>query len=208
MKNIFKTLLFAGALCIAGQTASAQSLKDLLNKVKGSSAVQEVVETVTGVSLQADIKGTWNYSGIAVKLESENLLKSTAANLAASQIEEKLDGYASKIGLKSGTFGFTFSEDGTFSSTFKGKSISGTYALDEASKTLTLTYGKSSVMKGFSMKATANVTSSQLDLMFNADKLLSFIEKLSSTTDNSTLSSIAAIAEQYDGMLLGFELSK
>ncbi|MBQ8422121.1 MAG: DUF4923 family protein [Bacteroidales bacterium] len=208
MKNIFKTLLFAGALCIAGQTASAQSLKDLLNKVKGSSAVQEVVETVTGVSLQADIKGTWNYSGIAVKLESENLLKSTAANLAASQIEEKLDGYASKIGLKSGTFGFTFSEDGTFSTTFKGKSISGTYALDEASKTLTLTYGKSSVMKGFSMKATANVTSSQLDLMFNADKLLSFIEKLSSTTDNSTLSSIAAIAEQYDGMLLGFELSK
>lgn len=208
MKNITKTLLVAGALCLLGQAASAQSLKDLFKKVTGSSAVQEVVENVTGISLQADIKGSWTYSGIAVKLESENLIKSTAANVAAGQIEDKLDGYVEKIGIKAGTFGFTFSEDGTFSTTFKGKSISGTYVLDEASKTLTLTYGSNTLMKGFSMKATANVTSEQLDLMFNADKLLDFIGKISATTSNTTLKTIASLADQYDGMKLGFELAR
>jgi hypothetical protein len=63
-------------------------------------------------------------------------------------------------------------------------------------------------MKGFTMTASVNITSSQLDLMFNADKLLDFIGKVSSSSNNSTLAAISAIAQQYDGMKLGFELKK
>jgi hypothetical protein len=44
--------------------------------------------------------------------------------------------------------------------------------------------------------------------MFNADKLLDFIGKVSSSSNNSTLAAISAIAQQYDGMKLGFELKK
>lgn len=195
-------------MCGLCGSVEAQTLKDLLKKAAGSSAVQEVVESVTGISLQADIKGTWDYSGVAVKLVSEDLLKSAAAGVAAGQVEDKLDGYVQKIGIKPGAFGFTFSEDNTFTTTFKGKNIPGTYTLDEQAKTLTLTYGKTSFMKGFTMTATVNITSSQLDLMFNADKLLDFIGKVSATSKNTTLSAISAVAEQYDGMKLGFELTK
>ena len=143
-----------------------------------------------------------------MKLVSEDLLKSAAAGVAAGQVEDKLDGYVQKIGIKPGAFGFTFSEDNTFTTTFKGKNIPGTYTLDEQAKTLTLTYGKTSFMKGFTMTATVNITTSQLDLMFNADKLLDFIGKVSATSKNATLSAISAVAEQYDGMKLGFELTK
>lgn len=195
-------------MCGLCGSVEAQTLKDLLKKAAGSSAVQEVVESVTGISLQADIKGTWDYSGIAVKLVSEDLLKSAAAGVAAGQVEDKLDGYVQKIGIKPGAFGFTFSDDNTFTTTFKGKNIPGTYTLDEQAKTLTLTYGKTSFMKGFTMTATVNITTSQLDLMFNADKLLDFIGKVSATSKNTTLSAISAVAEQYDGMKLGFELTK
>ena len=195
-------------MCGLCGSVEAQTLKDLLKKAAGSSAVQEVVESVTGISLQADIKGTWDYSGVAVKLVSEDLLKSAAAGVAAGQVEDKLDGYVQKIGIKPGAFGFTFSDDNTFTTTFKGKNIPGTYTLDEQAKTLTLTYGKTSFMKGFTMTATVNITSSQLDLMFNADKLLDFIGKVSATSKNTTLSAISAVAEQYDGMKLGFELTK
>ena len=195
-------------MCSLCGSVEAQTLKDLLKKAAGSSAIQEVVESVTGISLQADIKGTWDYSGVAVKLVSEDLLKSAAAGVAAGQVEEKLDGYVQKIGIKPGAFGFTFSDDNTFTTTFKGKNIPGTYTLDEQAKTLTLTYGKTSFMKGFTMTATVNITSSQLDLMFNADKLLDFIGKVSATSKNTTLSAISAVAEQYDGMKLGFELTK
>ena len=208
MKTIFRIIFASIMMCGLCGSVEAQTLKDLLKKAAGSSAVQEVVESVTGISLQADIKGTWDYSGVAVKLVSEDLLKSAAAGVAAGQVEDKLDGYVQKIGIKPGAFGFTFSEDNTFTTTFKGKNIPGTYTLDEQAKTLTLTYGKTSFMKGFTMTATVNITSSQLDLMFNADKLLDFIGKVSATSKNATLSAISAVAEQYDGMKLGFELTK
>ena len=208
MKTIFRIIFASIMMCGLCGSVEAQTLKDLLKKAAGSSAVQEVVESVTGISLQADIKGTWDYSGVAVKLVSEDLLKSAAAGVAAGQVEDKLDGYVQKIGIKPGAFGFTFSDDNTFTTTFKGKNIPGTYTLDEQAKTLTLTYGKTSFMKGFTMTATVNITTSQLDLMFNADKLLDFIGKVSATSKNTTLSAISAVAEQYDGMKLGFELTK
>ena len=208
MKASFKIIFATIVMCSLCSYVNAQTLKDLLKKATGSSLVQDVVESVTGVSLQADIKGTWDYSGVAVKLVSEDLLKNAAAGVAAGQIEEKLDGYVQKVGIKPGAFGFIFSEDNTFTTTFKGKNIPGTYTLDEQTKTLTLTYGKTSFMKGFTMTASVNITSSQLDLMFNADKLLDFIGKVSATSKNATLSTISTVAEQYDGMKLGFELKK
>lgn len=208
MKASFKIIFATIVMCSLCSYVNAQTLKDLLKKATGSSLVQDVVESVTGVSLQADIKGTWDYSGVAVKLVSEDLLKNAAAGVAAGQIEDKLDGYVQKVGIKPGAFGFIFSEDNTFTTTFKGKNIPGTYTLDEQTKTLTLTYGKTSFMKGFTMTASVNITSSQLDLMFNADKLLDFIGKVSSSSGNSTLAAISAIAQQYDGMKLGFELKK
>ena len=208
MKASFKIIFATIVMCSLCSYVNAQTLKDLLKKATGSSIVQDVVESVTGVSLQADIKGTWDYSGVAVKLVSEDLLKNAAAGVAAGQIEDKLDGYVQKVGIKPGAFGFIFSEDNTFTTTFKGKNIPGTYTLDEQTKTLTLTYGKTSFMKGFTMTASVNITSSQLDLMFNADKLLDFIGKVSTSSGNSTLAAISAIAQQYDGMKLGFELKK
>ena len=123
MKASFKIIFATIVMCSLCSYVDAQTLKDLLKKATGSSLVQDVVESVTGVSLQADIKGTWDYSGVAVKLVSEDLLKNAAAGVAAGQIEDKLDGYVQKVGIKPGAFGFIFSEDNTFTTTFKGKNI-------------------------------------------------------------------------------------
>ena len=195
-----------GALCLAGQTASAQSLQDLLKKVTDNEAVKNVVENVTGTTIPVDIKGTWTYSGIAVKLESDDLLKSTAASLASSQIEDKLDQYVAKIGIKAGTFSFTFKEDKTFTATALGKSFNGTYPLSEDYKTISPQFGKTIGMKPFT--AAVSATSSQLDLLFQADKLLELIGKLTSSSSNSTLKTIGTLVNQYDGMKLGLELKK
>ena len=196
----------AGALCLAGQTASAQSLGDILKKVTGNETVKNVVETVTGTTLPVDVKGTWTYSGTAVKFESEDLLKSTAASLAASQVEDKLDSYVAKVGIKAGTFSFTFNEDKTFSATVKGKSFNGTYTVSEDYKTMSLQFGKTIGLKPFT--ATISATSGQLDLLFQADKLLELLGKLTSTSSNSTLKTIGSLVNQYDGMMLGLELKK
>ena len=206
MKRIISVILMAGALCLAGQTASAQSLTDLLKKVTDNEAVKNVVENVTGTTLPVDVKGTWTYSGTAVKFESDDILKSTAASLAASQVEDKLDQYVAKIGIKAGTFSFTFKEDNTFTATVKSKSFNGTYTLSEDYKTISLQFGKTIGLKPFT--AAVSATSSQLDLLFQADKLLELLGKLTSSSSNSTLKTVGTLVNQYDGMKLGLELKK
>ena len=47
-----------------------------------------------------------------------------------------------------------------------------------------------------------------IKLLFNADKLLQILTKLSSASKISTIKTIGSVAEGYDGMLIGFELSK
>ena len=205
MKRIIISIM-AMAVCLAGQTASAQTLKDLLKKATNNETVKNVVESVTGTTLPVDVKGTWTYSGTAVKFESEDLLKSTAASLAAGQVEDKLDEYVQKVGIKAGTFSFTFNEDKTFVVTVKGKNFNGTYTVSEDYKTMTLQFGKTFAMKPIT--AAISATSSQLDLLFQADKLLELLEKLTASSNNATLKTVSTIAGQYDGMQLGLELKK
>ena len=207
MKLIFKTLIIGAAICFAGQTASAQTLSDILGKVKDNSTISDIVEKVTGIDIsKGDIKGTWNYTGSAVKLESEDLVKSAAAGVAATQVEKKLDDYLAKIGLKGGTFSFTFNEDNTFTTTVKGKSFNGTYTFSEENDSINLKYGKNLGSTGIT--ATAQLNGSTLELLFKADKLLDLIGKLTSATSNSTLNTIGTLAGQYDGMKIGLELQK
>lgn len=207
MRTIFKSIIIASVLCLAGNTVSAQTLKDILGKVANNSTVNEIVEKVTGVNLsKGDIKGTWNYTGSAVKLESEDILKTAAAGAAATQIEKKLDEYLAKAGLKTGTFRFTFNEDNTFATTVKGKSFNGTYTLSEDGTTINLKYGKSLGSTGIT--ATAQINASTFELLFKADKLLDLIGKLTANTNNTTLKTIGSLAGQYDGLKIGLELQK
>ncbi len=206
MKTIFKLIIPVAAFCLFGQAAAAQSISDLLKKVTTSETVKNVVENVTGTTLPVDVTGTWNYSGTAVKFESDDLLKSTAASLAATQVENKLDEYVAKVGIKAGTFSFTFNEDKTFTAKVKGKSFSGTYTVSEDYKTISLQFGRLISLKPFT--ASISATSSQLDLLFEADKLLELLGKLTSSSSNSTLKTIGTLVNQYDGMQLGLELSK
>lgn len=205
-KTIIISIMAAAAFCLAGQTASAQSLTDLLKKATSNETLKNVVETVTGTTIPVDVKGTWTYSGTAVKFESEDLLKSTAASVAAGQVEDKLDEYVSKIGIKAGTFSFTFNEDNTFAANVKGKSFNGTYTISEDYKTMTLQFGKALAVKPFT--ASISATSSQLNLLFQADRLLELLGKLTSSSSNATLKTIGTIVNQYDGMQLGLELTK
>ncbi len=194
-------------MIIAGQNASAQSLKDLFGKVTENSTVTDIVEKVTGINLsKGDIKGTWNYTGSAVKLESEDLVKSAAAGVAATQVEKKLNEYLAKIGLKEGAFTFTFNEDNTFNTTVKGKKFNGTYELSEDGTSLTLKFGKTVSTKGFTTDV--SIKNSTFEILFEADRLLELIGKLTASTSNTTLKTIGTLAGQYDGMKIGLELQK
>ena len=204
---IYKVLLTAAVICFAVNSASAQSIKDIFGAVKNNSTVSDIVEKVTGIDIsKGDIKGTWNYTGSAVKLESDDLVKSAAAGVAATQVEKKLDEYLAKAGLKTGTFSFTFNEDNTFTTTVKGKSFNGTYTFSEENDSINLKYGKNLGSTGIT--ATAQLNGTTLEFLFKADKLLDLIGKLTAASSNTTLKTISTLAGQYDGMKIGLEMQK
>ena len=47
-----------------------------------------------------------------------------------------------------------------------------------------------------------------MQLLFNADKLLEFISKITSSVGDSKLGALTSLLDQYDGMQIGFELTR
>lgn len=205
MKKIFTILLTAGAACLISETASAQSLKDLFSKDN----IKDVVENVTGLDLSKDeavITGTWKFSGTAVELESKDFLKKAAAKLAVETIEKKLDETITKIGVAPGLFSFTFNADKTFSIGFKKREIKGTYTLSADKKKLTLTFGR--LTKLGTMDVITDLGSKELSLMFKAANFIDLLGKVTSEGGSDTMKTLATLVSAYDGINIGFELSR
>lgn len=185
--------------------ANAQSLKDLLNNINLKDAAESILDNSD--IFRQSLTGTWEYSGAAVKFTSDNVLMTAASGLASSQIEEKLDEYLRKIGLVPGAFSYEFRQDSIFTTVFGKMRFSGTYSFSQDDEEIVLDYGISDKLKGFSINAQASVTAARLDLLFNADKLLEFIGKISSSTGDSKLNVLSSLVSQYDGLKIGFELT-
>ena len=177
----------------------AQSIKDLFNKDN----ISKVVNAVTGHTETVDMTGTWRYTGSAIEFESENLLKKAGGTVAASAAEQMLDEQLAKVGIKEGQLSFTFNADSTFVSTLGKRKLNGTYSYDAGTQMLHLRY-----MKLIPMNAKVNYTTQQMDLLFEADKLLKLITFLSSKSSSATLKAISSLADSYDGMMLGYELKR
>ncbi|EOA57532.1 MULTISPECIES: DUF4923 family protein [Bacteroides] len=198
MKKYVLSLAVVSALLLVTTDVQAQSWKDLFNKDN----IEKVVNAVTG-NQTIDMTGTWTYSGSAIEFESDNLLQKAGGAAAAAVAEKKLDEQLAKVGIKDGQVSFTFNADSTFTSTVGKRTMTGTYSYDATDKVVHLRY-----FKLLNMNAKVNCTSTNMDLLFNSDKLLKLIAFISSKSSSTTLKTISSLADSYDGMMLGFALKK
>ncbi|WP_291585547.1 DUF4923 family protein [Bacteroides sp.] len=198
MKKYVLSLAVMSALLLVTTNVQAQSWKDLFNKDN----IEKVVNAVTG-NQSIDMTGTWIYSGSAIEFESDNLLQKAGGAAAAAVAEKKLDEQLAKVGIKDGQVSFTFNADSTFTSTVGKRTMTGTYSYDATDKVVHLRY-----FKLLNMNAKVNCTSTNMDLLFNSDKLLKLITFISSKSSSTTLKTISSLADSYDGMMLGFALKK
>lgn len=202
-----RILIILAVLSLVGGTRSyGQSLKDLLSGGGVKSVVESVVEQLDVIP--KNIAGNWEYSGSAVKLTGDNMLMNAASELAVGKVESTLDEYLGKVGVKQGMFGYTFNEDGTFSTSFNQTKFSGQYTFSQQEKTLELDYGRNDRLKGIALKTNVSVGVNTMQLLFNADKLLDFISRISSSVGDSKLEALTSLLSQYDGMQIGFELTR
>lgn len=168
-------------------------LGSLLGNILGSGTVK-----------QSDLIGTWNYVGPDCKFESENLLKKAGGEIASKTIENKLDDLFGKVGIKAGSFGYTFNEDGSYSMNIGGRTINGTYTLDEDNSKLTLV-GMLGLAK---MDATVSKSNDQLSILFDASKLMQVVTAVGSLSNSTAIKTVSSLLDSYEGVKVGFALSK
>lgn len=171
----------------------------------GSSIINGILNNVIGsgtFSKQDLCAHTWKYSKPGCAFTSENLLSKAGGEIAANKVEEKLGEYYSKFGFSGSNTYFTFKTDGTFAAKIDGKSWQGNYTFDEKTHAIQ--------MKGLllSMSGYATKTTNGISLLFDQKKLLNLIKTMSALKGSSTLSALGTIANNYDGMRVGFEMTK
>ncbi|WOZ85421.1 DUF4923 family protein [Segatella copri] len=182
----------ATAATAATTTSIGSIISGLLNNVIGS-----------GTFSKEDLCAhTWKYSKPGCAFTSENLLAKAGGEIAANKVEEKLSTYYNKFGFNSSNTQFTFTTDGNFSAQIDGKPWQGTYTFDEKTHAIHL--------KGLLLSASgyATKTTNGISLLFDQKKLLNLIKMLSAFKGSSTLSAVGTIANSYDGMRVGFEMTK
>ena len=199
-------------------TANAQSfLSNLFSKLTGSTTTENTTQnTITNVlgSLLGEsvtlsksaIKGTWTYNGASCVLKSDDALAKIGGTVATSKIEEKMNTYLAKIGVKEGSCSFTFAENDSCTFKIGNREIKGTYILDSENKTIQFNF----LQNRFTSTAHVSYSVSSLSIVFNADKLFGLIQKVAPTASNynTTLSTLTKLLENYNGMMLGVKLKK
>jgi len=192
-----KLVCIIALLCAVSVQADAQGLKDIL---------QGVAKTVVGdkATTATSIIGTWVYVGPDCQLKGDNALKSIGGEAAGEEVEKKMVPIYEKAGLN--TIQYTFKEDKTCSYTVKGKTTEGTYEFDAEAKTVTIKAGK------LGLKTTAHIVTlgSNMSFLYDADKILSVVKTITGVASklNSSAATINKLTEQFNGMMIGFELKK
>lgn len=173
----------------------------------GSSIINGILNNVIGSATfsQADLCAhTWKYSKPGCAFTSENLLAKAGGEIAANKIEEDLSKYYNKFGFSQSNTYFTFKTDGTFAAKIDGKAWNGTYTFDEKTHAIQL--------KGLLLSASgfATRTTNGISLLFEQKKLLTLIKTLSklNLTGSTTMSAVSSIVDNYDGVRIGFEMTK
>ena len=136
-------------------------------------------------------------------MSGKNVLAGLGKPLAKSKLKKKLKEAYKKMGLTKIKPQFAFDPDGTCTIQILGRKVKGTYNYNPDLEKIT--------MKWHGVPVTAKLKrdgKKKLHLTFDADKLLSLISLVSSFSDSSTVKALGTLIDNYDDVLIGFELKK
>ena len=188
--------------CLA--MASCGNMNQVLSAMTNGTGVVNAISSVIGLDKvkAQNLIGSWKYSAPGCAFTSENLLAKAGGEVAAVQIEEKLQPYYQQVGLSANNTFITFHEDGTFSSKIAGTPFSGNYTFDEATQKITL--------KGLllSVNCYAKKEVNGISILFEAKKLLTVLQTMSAMSGNKDLQTIGDLSKNYDGVRVGFDMKR
>lgn len=182
-------------------TSTGDAITSALGSILGSVVAANQELTV------ADLEGTWVYTAPACKFKSEDFLKSAGGDVAASQISQKLAPTYTKLGFTQ-AYNYQFDAEGNFVMTYKTIPLSGTATKTEEKGYFTFEFVKFGTAALATTPAYVEVVGNKMVLLFEADKFIAMFKSIVGKLGITTLNSVFQLVDSYDGVLIGFELSK
>jgi hypothetical protein len=204
MKKMKITLSSLCLVALTGAVMTSCGAGTLLQTMGSGGTVANIFTSVIGMDKVSEkgLIGTWHYDSPGVAFTSENLLAKAGGEMAAVKIEEKIQPYYQQVGITSDNTYIIFNEDGTFSAKILGTPLKGTYTFDEAAAKITL---KTML---FSTNCYAKREYGGISVLFEANKLLTLLQTIAAFSGNQNLQAIGDISKQYDGVRIGFDMTK
>ncbi|KXU59983.1 DUF4923 family protein [Prevotella bivia] len=215
MKKVFMVTALAvtlGVQTTLAQSTSTTSTKKKSNSILGGilssatkgSTLGDVLGSVTGLNkiTAESLVGTWKYNEPGISFVSDNLLLSVGGEVAAAKIKSNLMTQYKKVGITSSNTVFTFNKNKTFKAKIDGKPLVGTWVLNESTQMLTL----NTLL--FNLNGYARENTNGIELTFESKKILTLFQTVAKFSGNATLSTIGDLSKNYDGMRVGFNLTK
>ena len=226
MKGFFVYCMLVCAVLLFSSQANAQiSLGDIIkNVMSGSneksdsaneSSTDDDKQTGTGllsaltsifsndkIATKDKIIGTWVYEEPAVVLTGDNAIKNIGGKLAAQAVEGKLRDKLEGFGVKKGCVSMTFDDKGNFTQTLLGKTLKGTYSIED--KNIILKYGG----RVSQIVGTTQLDGDNLLIVMDASKLLQYVNILGDISQNTTLKTATSLLSSMDGLECGLKLVK
>ena len=149
------------------------------------------------------LQGEWKYSGPSVGVSGKNPIAGVAKPIAKSKLKKKLKNAFKKIGLDKARPQFQFDTDGSCSVKMFGMGLKGSYNNNQTTEKITFKW------HGIPLSARLRFDGNKkMHLTFDADKLLSLIKLMGRFSDSSTIKALSFLVENYDDVLMGFELKR
>ena len=198
-----KKIKIAALALVCLITISCGNMNQIMGAMSGKGAINAITSVIGLDKLSAKgLIGSWRYSRPGCAFKTENLLAKAGGEMAAVQIEEKIQPYYQQVGITSDNTYIIFNEDGTFSAKIIGTPLKGTYTFDEAAAKITL---KTML---FSTNCYAKREYGGISVLFEANKLLTLLQTIAAFSGNQNLQAIGNISKQYDGVRIGFDMTK
>lgn len=196
MRHI-KLILAILAITIA-TGVKAQSFGDILNAIGNATATDNFNITT--------LKGTYKYKEPAVSFKSDEMLGSIGGAALSSQLETKLKPYFKASGIQN--LSINFDGNSNFTAKIKGKEIKGHIERDSTSTDMLFYFETNGKTWDKPVKAMVTKSGNNINVMFDATRLLELSQSLSGALNISSLQTIATLLSKYKGAYVGVRLKK
>ena len=196
------TTIFCALLLLTSCASKKNAAADRLQPDQVFTITEEDIARETN-QINALIQGEWTYKGPSVDVSGRNLLAGMGKSVAKGKLKKKLKSAFKKIGLDKTRPQFTFNQDGTCAIKLLGKGIKGTYNYNPDQDKISIKW------HGVPINARLKRDGkNKLHLTFDADKLLSLLTLAGSFSENSAIKALTKLMDNYEDVMVGFELKR